>query len=107
VEDMNWDWLIGVPYVGGALVVLTGVMAFIRKVLPVIRRIGHFVDDWFGEPGRLGTAAVPGVLARLTAIESRLSRVEGQFKPNSGSTLRDAVDRVEEQVQQLNEGGKP
>lgn len=103
----NLDWLASVPYVGGALTVVAGVVAFIRKVLPVIRRIGHFVDDWFGESGRPGTPPVPGVLDRLAAIESRLSRVEGQFQPNSGSTLRDAVDRVEEQVQQLNEGGKP
>ena len=103
----DWSWVAGVPYVGGALAVIAGAVAFIRKAVPLVRRIGHFADDWFGEDARPGGKRTPGVLDRLSAIESRLERVESQFQPNSGSTLRDAVDRVEEQVQQLNEGGKP
>jgi hypothetical protein len=94
----DWSWLGSVPYVGGALAVIAGVVAFVRKVLPLVRRIGHFVDDWFGEDGRAGGRPTPGVLDRLKAIEGRLNQIEGQFHTNGGSTLRDAVNRVEQAV---------
>lgn len=94
----DWGWLADVPYIGGALAVLAGIVAAVRKVLPIVRRLGHFVDDWFGEDGRGGAARTPGVLDRLTAIEAKVARIEGQFTTNGGSTLRDAVNRVEAAV---------
>jgi hypothetical protein len=101
VDGLDWGWLADVPYVGGALALIGGVVAFVRKALPLIRRIGHFVDDWFGEDGRAGAARTPGVLDRLKAIEGRLSAVEGQFTTNGGSTMRDAVNRVEQTVKEI------
>lgn len=94
----DWGWLADVPYIGGAMALLAGVAAAVRKAWPLVRKISHFVDDWFGESARPGTAGVPGVLTRLAAIESRLARVEGQFSPNGGGSLRDAVNRVEAAV---------
>jgi hypothetical protein len=84
---------------------LAAVVAVVRKVWPLMRRINHFIDDWFGEGERPGVKATPGVVARLAAIEehgtkvdSRLDQIEAQFRPNGGSTLRDALDRVENAV---------
>lgn len=95
---VDWSWLGDVPVVGGSLVLLAGVVAGVLKVIPFVRRIGHFVDDWFGEDSRGGAARTPGVLDRLTAIEAKVARIEGQFTTNGGSTLRDAVNRVEAAV---------
>lgn len=100
----GWEWLGDVPVIGGALLVIAGVVATLIRAVPFVRRLGHFVDDWFGETGRPGGKPTPGVLERLTAIENRLARVEGQFSPNGGGSLRDAVNRVEAAV---TEEGRP
>lgn len=92
--------------------------ALIRAVVWVwlqLRKVGRLADDLTGEPARPGFAATPGVLERLTGIESglatlapvtarldalerRFEAVEAQMHPNGGSTLRDAVDRLEERA---------
>ncbi|MFS0697817.1 hypothetical protein [Streptomyces nitrosporeus] len=72
-----------------------------RGVRQIVGRVDEFVDDWNGTPGRPGTPARPGVMARLAGIETRLGAVEHELHPNSGSSLRDAVDRVDARTQQL------
>ncbi|MGW0658951.1 hypothetical protein [Streptodolium elevatio] len=64
-----------------------------------------FWDDWHGTPGRPGRPEQPGVLERLAAIEQRQATTEANIeeikhepRPNSGSSLRDVVDRVEQAV---------
>lgn len=85
----------------------------------IARKLGHMADDLTGEPARPGHEATPGVLERLAGIEggvallsqlparvdamemslgelkARLVAVEVQMHPNGGSTLRDAVDRLQ------------
>jgi hypothetical protein len=80
----------------GALVVLAGGGVVVVKLLRVIKRVGDFVDDWQGEPARRGVPARPGVMERLESIE-------GQLRPNGGSSLRDAVNRVEQTTARLDE----
>ena len=77
-----------------------------------LRKLVHFADDWFGEPERDGVPARPGVMERISAIETdgaatrddvrglveRVDRVEHELRPNSGASLRDAIDRVENAV---------
>lgn len=77
----------------GTVVIFGGRWAF-----RTLRRIDVFLDDWYGEPARPGQPARPGVPERLEAIENRVGRVETQLRPNGGSTLRDAVARIEETV---------
>ncbi|MEU3456895.1 hypothetical protein ABZ671_25335 [Micromonospora sp. NPDC006766] len=48
----------------------------------------EFRQDWYGTPARPGRDAVPGV-------PERLRRIETELHPNSGGTLRDAINRVE------------
>lgn len=58
----------------------------------VVARTGRAVvdmhDDWKGEPAR------PGVRGRMGVME-RLDSIERELHPNGGSSLRDAVNRLE------------
>jgi hypothetical protein len=72
-----------------------------RGVRRIVVRVDEFVDDWNGVSPRPGVSGRPGVMARLDGIEERLGRVEHELQPNSGSSLRDAVDRVDARTQQL------
>lgn len=40
-------------------------------------------------------------LDKLTEIDDRLKKVESQYVPNGGSSMRDAVNRIEKQVDKL------
>ncbi|MEU1784814.1 hypothetical protein ABZ553_02545 [Streptomyces sparsogenes] len=73
------------------------------------RRVNEFMDDWAGEEARPGVPGRPGVMERVSVIEERLQRVEHELYPNSGGSLRDAVDLVDERLARLlsdpDEGG--
>lgn len=95
----------GVPLVDAAviwsiaLVAITGLGTLawraVRTVRRVLDRMDELVDDWQGVPARPGVPGRPGVMARLRQIEQRLAGVEHELQPNSGQSLRDAVDRVD------------
>ena len=75
----------------------------VRKVWPVIVKVKDFLDDWNGEPGRPGHPARPGIGARLDhqrdhldQLQQTLDGLQSQMQTNGGSTLRDAVDRIEQ-----------
>lgn len=78
-----------------ALVAISGGIGLVWRALRSIRRIMRHVDefmvDWNGSVARAGHSARPGVMERLAQIEHEL-------KPNSGSSLRDAVNRIENNV---------
>ncbi|MFD7066064.1 hypothetical protein ACFV97_02385 [Streptomyces sp. NPDC059913] len=65
-----------------------------RGVRRIVSRVDEFIDDWQGTPARSGVPARPGVMARL-------DRIEHELHPNSGGSLRDAVDRVDARTQQI------
>ncbi|MFJ8143075.1 hypothetical protein [Streptomyces sp. NPDC096013] len=81
---------------GGAITLLAGVGTItwraVRSALHLGRRMDQFMDDWYGEQERPGVPGRPGVMERVSGIEERLSRVEHELHPNSGESLRDAVD---------------
>ena len=80
---------------GAALLTALGVFWKVAtSVLRWARRVTDFFDDWNGEPARKGVPARPGVLERLSGIEGRVEAVEHELHPNSGASLRDAVDRI-------------
>lgn len=95
----------GVPAVDAAViwsvaaVAIAGAAALARRAVRGVRRIvgrlDDFADDWSGVSARPGVPARPGVMARLERIEARLGGLEHELRPNSGHTLRDAVDRVD------------
>lgn len=104
-----------------AYILIRRIWTATRNLARGLRRLVHFADDWFGEPERDGVPARPGVMERMSAIESagadtradvrglleRVERVEHELRPNSGLSLRDAVDRVENAVADRLEPTKP
>lgn len=63
--------------------VLTGFGTALAVVLPLVaaltpkaRRFLHFVDDMMGEEERPGAQRRPGILERLTLLETRLDLIE-------------------------------
>ncbi|MFE9923259.1 hypothetical protein ACFYQA_17240 [Streptomyces sp. NPDC005774] len=88
-----------------AVVAIAGVLALawraVRGVRRIAERLDDFVDDWNGVGPRPGVPERPGVMTRLTQIEGRLSSMEHELQPNSGQTLRDAVNRVDRRTRDL------
>lgn len=81
------EWL---PYLVTAVIgLLFGAAAWLLKVAwPVVRKLNHFVDDVVGEPDRPGVPGRPGLMERVAHIEH-------EVKTNHGSSLKDAVKRIE------------
>ncbi|MEV6790913.1 hypothetical protein AB0M87_02705 [Streptomyces sp. NPDC051320] len=86
-----------------AIVAAIGVLwRLTRGFRRIMARVDDIVDDWQGVQPRPGIPGRPGVMARLggiearaAGIEERLGSVEHELHPNSGQSLRDAVDRVD------------
>ena len=100
-------WCLAVLAVAAALGLLWRMTRGVRRI---VARVDEVVDDWQGIPGRPGVPARPGVMERLDGIEGRLQNVEHELHPNSGQSLRDAVDRVDVRTRRLtddrDEGGR-
>ncbi|WP_328434602.1 hypothetical protein [Streptomyces sp. NBC_00425] len=103
---------------GGAVSIALGIGTGLWRVGRVLVRIGKGVDqyltDWYGEPPRPGVAARPGVLERLQRTERQVDTLNGrveqlahEMQPNSGASLRDAIDRANCQLAQLLPEGSP
>lgn len=71
------------------------VWGIVRKVWPLLKRLADFLDDVMGEEAR------PGVPARLGLME-RVMRVEHELFPNSGKSLRDQTNRMEQKLDRDN-----
>jgi len=59
------------------------------------------VIEWLDTPGELAaTLAVCGVIASLLfyVIDSRLAKMQKEFRPNGGSSMRDQLNRIEQKI---------
>jgi hypothetical protein len=65
-----------------------------NKVREAIDKWEDFMSDWAGEESRPGVDRKPGVMERLYEID-------GQLKNNGGSSVKDAVDRIEINVNEI------
>src|SRR5688572_19401922 len=96
---MNWPWVLQVC---GVIVLLAAALAAITKgvrwVLATFRKVNEFLEDWRGEAARHGRAAVPGVMERLVILEEMAREVRHEVKPNSGTSLKDQITRIEEKT---------
>lgn len=94
---MNWAGVASaaglVVVVGGALVVLIRAVAWVFRTL---RKINGFLEDWNGEDARPGWPKRLGVMERLVELEHHARTIVHEVQPNSGQSLRDSVQRIEE-----------
>ena len=68
----------------------------VRKIRSMMEWLEKFRRDWEGEPGGPGRDAVPGVMERL-------DRLDGELSNNGGSSMKDAIDRIEKRLGTSNE----
>lgn len=61
-----------------------------------IRQQDQFLRDWAGEGDRPGHPSTPGVMERLQKIEAEL-------RHNGGSSIKDAVRRIENKLTKIDE----
>lgn len=95
-------WIASSTIVLGAL---GAVWRWSKGIRRVAVRFDEFADDWQGTEGRPGVPARAGVMERLAgfdnrlgSLDDRLSGIEHELHPNSGGSMRDAIDRVERHV---------
>jgi len=68
----------------------------VRKTRSMMVWLEKFRRDWEGEPGGPGRDSVPGVMERL-------NRLDGELSNNGGSSMKDAIDRIEKRLGTTNE----
>lgn len=82
---------------GGAVGVIWGlVRPLARKVKGMMHSLDMFILDWFGSEEAPGRDAVPGVMERL-------NNIDGELKHNGGSTMKDAMKRIEDKLSEIDE----
>lgn len=95
--------------VGGAIALLGLLMTvstfLLRNGWRFFRKANLFFEDFYGEKGRPGVPARPGVTERLTQIEyiqatqsDLIKKIWDEQMPNHGSSLRDDISRIHETV---------
>jgi hypothetical protein len=85
-----------------ATVTAIGVVGLgLHKAIKLTKRFIHFLDDYFGEEERPGFPGRPGMQERLRMLEFELQTISYEMKPNSGTSMKDAVNRIEKRLEQL------
>ncbi len=100
VPDVVQSWTVGSVLVVLAFVVAGLIMLlYIRKVFkPFLDSLRNFMDDWNGEPARPGRDKRSGVMERLERLEDGMTAVGYQLRANGGSSMYDAVKRIDMKV---------
>jgi len=73
----------------------------IYKTTKLIKRFIHFLDDYFGEEARPGFDGRPGMQERLRFMEEEIACISFEMRPNHGTSIKDAVGRIEERLDKL------
>lgn len=93
---MNPEWVAALTALAVAVFGCAGWCA--RWAWRILRRVGHFLDDYAGEPARDGMPAKPGLMARLGSVEEQLKHVVAETSPNHGRSIRDLVIKTASDV---------
>lgn len=88
-------WSAAIISIGGALGVIWKVTSpLVKKTKHLLDSLSRFTADWFGEDSAPGRDRVPGVMERL-------NNIDGELKHNGGSTMKDAVKRIEKKLNEI------
>ena len=81
--------------VAGAIAAVAAVLVVpIRTTKSFLTWLDKFRRDWEGEEAEPGRDRVPGVMERL-------NRLDGELSNNGGSSLKDAVQRIESKLYKI------
>jgi len=81
--------------IAGAIAAVAVILAVpIKTIRTFITWLDKFRRDWEGEEAEPGRDRVPGVMERL-------NRLDGELSNNGGSSLKDAVQRIELKIDKL------
>ena len=78
------EWLPVAPWLVAIIIVIVGIV----KLWPYGQKLMRFIDDVAGEPERPGFQSRPGLMERV-------ARIEHEVRTNHGTSLKDAVKRIE------------
>lgn len=95
---MNPAWVAAAGSFAG--IVLGIVLWIARRLFRVFKKTDQFLTDWNGVAGDPGHPGRPGVMERLTRLETAMADIHGQVHLNSGHSLKDVVTRTESAVGQ-------
>jgi len=73
---------------GAWLLLARVIFPIMKSAKKVIDQVDDFMEDWKGTETREGRIGTPGVM-------SRLNKIDGELSHNGGSSIKDAVDRIE------------
>ncbi len=85
-------WAAAGIVLGVILTALTLAVMIGKPLRRLAKQNDEFREDWYGQPARPGRDAVPGV-------PERLRRIEKELHPNGGGTMRDAINRLEQRLE--------
>lgn len=95
IEQTIMAWAGAVIAVGTAIGILYKLVSpIVRKTQSLLHALDLFTKDWFGDEGDALHPRRPGVLERLAVVEQEL-------KHNGGSSIKDAVKRIETKVTKM------
>ena len=100
VPDTVQNWTVGsVILILACLFAVLSMLMLSRKMFkPFTDAFKNFIDDWNGEPDRPGKPQRPGVMQRLEKLEKLAVSSNHELSRNSGSSMSDAVHRIEQTV---------
>ena len=85
--------------IGGVATALASIGFILHKMYHFIQSMTRFTDDWYG------TEEFPGVVERLAQgnarfdkLEQEIGTIKAELFTNGGSSVRDAINRIEEAV---------
>lgn len=94
-QEVILSWAAAIIAVGGAAGVLWKLFyPIVTKTKKLLDALSLFTEDWFGSDGDALHPRKPGMLERMRSVEAEL-------KHNGGSSIKDAVRRIENKLTEI------
>lgn len=84
-----------------AVTAITVIGVAVRKASILVKKFIHFLDDYFGEEARPGFEGRPGMQERLKFMEEEIACISFEMRPNHGTSIKDAINRIEQRLDKL------
>jgi hypothetical protein len=97
VIDTNQILLALTAIVSAAAGAFTTSRKIARPLLGMVREWREFRDDWQGVPDRKGFKGHPGMPERMASVEAAVEATRSELVTNHGTSLKDAIRRIEAQ----------